>query len=240
MVALNGLPSPITCPACGGALWETAEEGVVRYACHVGHQYAPDSLLAEHGEAVEQALWSAVRALEQHAELRQRMSKRARDAGMAKVGEGFAEDSSNYHLQAQHIRQLLFGQRDRVAPDPARPLEGPGAVDWRAPPGTHGEEDEEEARAGAPCREGPSPDAGRAKADGIASRSAVAARCGPAARMAARSRSSASAPRPAASRRSPRSCAPAARRSTSPSSSSSTSRPTTRARWCRCSPSRPR
>ena len=23
MVALNGLPSPITCPACGGALWET-------------------------------------------------------------------------------------------------------------------------------------------------------------------------------------------------------------------------
>ena len=93
MVALNGLPSPITCPACGGALWETGEDGVVRYACHVGHQYAPDSLLAEHGEAVEQALWSAVRVLEQHAELRQRMSKRARDAGMARVAEGFAEDS---------------------------------------------------------------------------------------------------------------------------------------------------
>jgi two-component system, chemotaxis family, protein-glutamate methylesterase/glutaminase len=119
MMALNGAPSPITCPACGGALWETEDEGVVRYACHVGHQYAPDSLLAEHGEAVEQALWSAVRVLEQHAELRMRMAKRAQDAGIKMVAEGFAEDSHNYHLQARHIRQLLLGQRDRVAADPA-------------------------------------------------------------------------------------------------------------------------
>jgi two-component system chemotaxis response regulator CheB len=119
MMALNGPPSPITCPACGGALWETEEDGVVRYACHVGHQYAPDSLLAEHGEAVEQALWSAVRVLEQHAELRLRMSNRAREAGMAMVADGFAEDSHSHHLQAQHIRELLFGQRDRVSPDPA-------------------------------------------------------------------------------------------------------------------------
>jgi two-component system chemotaxis response regulator CheB len=118
MMALNGPPSPITCPACGGALWETDEDGVVRYACHVGHQYAPDSLLAEHGEAVEQALWSAVRVLEQHAELRLRMSKRAQDGGMPLMAEGFADDSRDYHLQAQHIRELLFGQRDRVAADP--------------------------------------------------------------------------------------------------------------------------
>ena len=117
MMALNGPPSPITCPACGGALWETHDDGIVRYACHVGHQYAPDSLLAEHGESVERALWSAVRVLEQHADLRLRMSKRARDAGMRVGADDFADDSHNYHIQAQHIRQLLFGQRDRVAPE---------------------------------------------------------------------------------------------------------------------------
>ena len=55
---------------------------------------------------------------EQHAELRQRTSKRSRDAGMTMVAEGFAEDSHNYHLQAQHIAQLLLGQRDRIAPGP--------------------------------------------------------------------------------------------------------------------------
>ena len=122
MMALNGPPSPITCPACGGALWETGEDGV-RYACHVGHQYAPDSLLAEHSDVVEQALWSAVRVLEQHAELRQRMSTRARDAGITRVADTFAADGQDYHLQAQQIRQLLFGQRDRMAPDPA-PVRG--------------------------------------------------------------------------------------------------------------------
>lgn len=105
-----GPPTPITCPACGGALWETEENGVARYACHVGHQYGPDSLLAEHGESVEQALWSAVRVLEQHAELRQRMARRAEGAGLQVVAEGFAEDGREYHRQAREIRRLVFGE----------------------------------------------------------------------------------------------------------------------------------
>ena len=132
MEARHGPPTPISCPACGGALWESAESGVVRYACHVGHQYAPDSLLAEHGEAVEQALWTAVRILEQHAELRQRMSARAASAGMSMVAESFADDSRDYHTQAQAIRRLVFGQHDRIEAEPAaeRPA-GPGAIDWR-------------------------------------------------------------------------------------------------------------
>jgi hypothetical protein len=66
---------------------------------------------------VEQALWSAVRVLEQHAELRQRLSRRARDAGIATVAQGFAEDSRDYHGQAQSIRRLIFGPHDRVAAD---------------------------------------------------------------------------------------------------------------------------
>jgi two-component system chemotaxis response regulator CheB len=103
------------------ALWETVEDGVVRYACHVGHQYARDSLLSEHGQAVEQALWTAVRILEQHAELRQRMSARARAQGLAMVAEGFAEDSRDHHTQAQSIRRLVFGQRDRVEPESVEP-----------------------------------------------------------------------------------------------------------------------
>jgi two-component system, chemotaxis family, protein-glutamate methylesterase/glutaminase len=118
MEARHGAPTPITCPACGGALWETLDEAGTRYACHVGHQYAPDSLLAEHGEAVEHALWTAVRILEQHAELRLRMSARARAQGMSVVADGFAEDGRDYHTQAQAIRRLVFGQRDRVDPGP--------------------------------------------------------------------------------------------------------------------------
>ena len=124
MMALNGPPSPITCPACAARRKPKTTASSATPATWATNT-RPDSLLAEHGEAVEQALWSAVRVLEQHADLRLRMSKRAEAAGIRLVAEGFAEDSHNHHLQAQHIRRLLFGQRDRVAPDPAGPAGRP-------------------------------------------------------------------------------------------------------------------
>jgi len=40
MNELFGPPSGLTCPDCGGALWQVPEGRVVRYQCHVGHQYA--------------------------------------------------------------------------------------------------------------------------------------------------------------------------------------------------------
>jgi two-component system, chemotaxis family, protein-glutamate methylesterase/glutaminase len=72
-----GAASSLTCPDCGGALWEIHEGRALRYQCHVGHQYAPDSLDAKQRDAVDSALWSAVRVLEEHVELKTRMATRA-------------------------------------------------------------------------------------------------------------------------------------------------------------------
>ena len=47
MTALQGLPgvvSALTCPNCGGALWERQRNGVVTFDCRVGHRYSPASL----------------------------------------------------------------------------------------------------------------------------------------------------------------------------------------------------
>ena len=52
----------------------------MRFACRVGHVFSPDSLIAEHGKELERALWSALRSLEERADLYRRMSRRARDA----------------------------------------------------------------------------------------------------------------------------------------------------------------
>src|SRR5262249_51865001 len=38
-------PSPLTCPECGGALWELKNGELIRYRCHVGHGFNEDSLL---------------------------------------------------------------------------------------------------------------------------------------------------------------------------------------------------
>lgn len=103
-----GAPSSLTCPDCGGALWEVQEGRVVRYQCHVGHQYGPDSLEAEHCEAVDGALWTAVRVLEEHAELKMRMARRASAGGLTVVGRGFEDGARDAHRQAQEIRAVLF------------------------------------------------------------------------------------------------------------------------------------
>jgi two-component system chemotaxis response regulator CheB len=108
MEELYGPPSALTCPDCGGALWEVQEGRVIRYQCHVGHQYSPENLEEGQRDVIDGALWSAVRVLEEHAELKMRMANRAAAGGMAQVSQGFAEGAHDAHEQAQRIRGVLL------------------------------------------------------------------------------------------------------------------------------------
>ena len=108
MKAQFGAPSGLTCPDCGGALWEVQEGRVVRYQCHVGHQYAPENLDAGQRDVLDEALWGAVRVLEEQAELKSRMAFRASKGGMVAVSEGFEASARGAHEQARSLRQLLF------------------------------------------------------------------------------------------------------------------------------------
>jgi len=119
MTATYGLASGLTCPDCGGALWEIADGAPVRYRCHVGHQFSPGALESSQHDAVEAALWTAVRALEEHSDMKQRMADRAREAGLEVVHHGFLAGAQDSHRQAQTIRDLLF---DRRAVEPAGPV----------------------------------------------------------------------------------------------------------------------
>ena len=103
-----GAPSALTCPDCGGALWEVQDGRSLRYQCHVGHQYAIENLEEDQREAVDSALWSAVRVLEEHAELKMRMARRAAAGGMATVSEGYVGGARDAHQHAQRIRSLIF------------------------------------------------------------------------------------------------------------------------------------
>jgi two-component system chemotaxis response regulator CheB len=71
-----GTLTAITCPECGGSLWEHDEEGLLRFKCHVGHAYSPDSLEVSQAQALEGALWAALRSLQERAELFRRLARR--------------------------------------------------------------------------------------------------------------------------------------------------------------------
>lgn len=103
-----GTPSPLTCPDCGGVLWELQQGDLLRYRCHVGHTYSADGLIAGQAEDVERALWSAVRALEERAALARRMAAQARGAARFKSEKQFMERAEEAEQNATIVRQVML------------------------------------------------------------------------------------------------------------------------------------
>jgi two-component system chemotaxis response regulator CheB len=61
----NGDVSVYSCPDCGGTLWQIDRGHVVEFQCHIGHEWAADTLVAAKSRALEQALMEAVRGLKE-------------------------------------------------------------------------------------------------------------------------------------------------------------------------------
>lgn len=102
-------PSVFRCPECGGAMWELEDGEFSGYACHVGHTYSADSMLDATDDAVERALWSAVRILEEKAALVTRLSERMRGGGNVRSSQNFDARAREASQQAELIRSVLDG-----------------------------------------------------------------------------------------------------------------------------------
>ncbi|HEY2263466.1 MAG TPA: chemotaxis protein CheB [Streptosporangiaceae bacterium] len=57
----------LACPDCGGGLAEVSLPSITYFRCHVGHQYAPQTLAAAQAETSEAKLWAVVASLEEQA-----------------------------------------------------------------------------------------------------------------------------------------------------------------------------
>jgi two-component system chemotaxis response regulator CheB len=60
-------PSALSCPSCDGVLFRLPGRPAPRFRCRVGHAWSPESLAAQQSTHAEQALWTALRALEEKA-----------------------------------------------------------------------------------------------------------------------------------------------------------------------------
>jgi two-component system chemotaxis response regulator CheB len=99
-LALDGQPTELSCPECGGPLWERSEGPLVRFACRVGHVFSPESLIEQHGKELERALWAAQRNLEERADLYRRMARRARKNSVLQKRFTDRSDSAERHAAA--------------------------------------------------------------------------------------------------------------------------------------------
>jgi two-component system, chemotaxis family, protein-glutamate methylesterase/glutaminase len=103
------VPSQWPCPDCGGVLWTIDDGGVHELRCRVGHTWWPDQLLDLQRTAVEDALWSALRTLEDRAALAQRLADRSVEGGRPIGARQFDESAVESRRHAAVIRALLEG-----------------------------------------------------------------------------------------------------------------------------------
>ena len=130
--AKRGRLSVFTCPECGGAMWQVDERELTRFRCHIGHAYYGETLLAEQSEALEAALWTAVRTFKEKSILGRQLAEQARSRGEAPAAQRFAEDAQLAERYGRLIQEQLLkappnpGGEGVPEEAPVEPPPGPG------------------------------------------------------------------------------------------------------------------
>lgn len=105
-----GQSVPFSCPDCSGTLWELQEGGILRYRCRTGHALSAETLLIAQSARLEEALWMALRALEEKIELTHRLVNRTH----GEVRMRFIEEADGARQQAEELRRILQLERFQV------------------------------------------------------------------------------------------------------------------------------
>jgi two-component system chemotaxis response regulator CheB len=103
----TGAGTRFTCPDCGGVLFERHEGNLERFECSVGHVCSIESLSSAQAEALESALWAAVRSLEDRAAMLRRLAGRARGNYHRRSAEAFERQAEEALERARNIRDPI-------------------------------------------------------------------------------------------------------------------------------------
>jgi two-component system chemotaxis response regulator CheB len=101
-------PSSLTCPECGGTLWERDDGDLLHFRCRVGHAYSPESLFSHQQESLEGALWAAVVALQERCDLAERLARRMIERGRWQLASRYERQADDARRRAGQVRDAII------------------------------------------------------------------------------------------------------------------------------------
>jgi two-component system, chemotaxis family, protein-glutamate methylesterase/glutaminase len=111
-----GDSSVFTCPDCHGTLFSLKDGDLLRFRCHTGHAFSVKGLFAAQSETVEDALWNALRTVQENVVLLGDMVKQAREAGDDDLARSVSEQAQTAERQLELVREAVLLKETRNIP----------------------------------------------------------------------------------------------------------------------------
>lgn len=106
-----GEPSVYSCPECGGTLWELNDGGLTRFRCRIGHAFSCENVLVEQEDALERALETALKTLNESASLLRKMEEQAQHNGHTLLSKSLRERKQQKEKDAATILRVLLNRK---------------------------------------------------------------------------------------------------------------------------------
>jgi len=87
--------------------YETREGKLIKFNCQIGHSFSPESLTEAHTDALERALWIAIRTLNERSAIHEALAQQQRELENTPLAERLAETASSASHDVKLIREVL-------------------------------------------------------------------------------------------------------------------------------------
>ena len=109
-----GKSSTLSCPDCGGVLFELNNGSITRYKCHTGHSYSINDLLEKQNQSLESTLWIAMRTIEEKKKLLSQLSEKDVSRGYSRTASNYSEKINELDKHIDNLKTVLFANQDEA------------------------------------------------------------------------------------------------------------------------------
>ncbi|MEP0872079.1 chemotaxis protein CheB [Trichocoleus desertorum AS-A10] len=103
-----GTRTTYTCPECNGSIWQIGQDYPLRFRCHTGHSFTANVFLAEQTQNLENALWSAVRTMEEKVTFSRQMATQMETYNLQNAANKYKDHANNLDAEVSLIRGIIL------------------------------------------------------------------------------------------------------------------------------------